>query len=52
MGGDNRRRGEVFSETTIKDTWTKAREGESKGRSWVWLGWGESGRRVHTGNCN
>ena len=33
-------KGEGFSETTMKDTWTKPSGGGSKGRSRVWLGLG------------
>ena len=36
MGG----KGEGFSGTTIKDTWTKPRGGGSKGGRWGWLGSG------------
>ena len=44
-------RREGFSGTTIKDTWTKPREGGSKGRRWVWLWWGEWWG-VNADNCN
>ena len=40
-------KGEGFSGTTIKDTWTKPRGGVSKGGRWGWLGWG-----VNADNCN
>ena len=31
----------LLSRTTVKDTWTKPRQGGgSKGGRWVWLGWG------------
>ena len=39
MRGDNRREGEGFSGTTIKDTWTKPRGGGS--REGNGDGWGE-----------
>ena len=39
MGG----RGKGFSGTTVKDTWTKPRQGGIRGGRWRWLGWGESG---------
>ena len=35
MGGE----GEGLSGTTIKDMWTKPRQGGSKGGREVWLGW-------------
>ena len=35
MGGDSGAEG--FSETSIKDTWTKPRGGGSRGRRWGWL---------------
>ena len=31
--------GEGFSGTTIKDTWTKPKEGGSRGGRWGWLAW-------------
>ena len=34
MGG----KGEEFSGTTIKDTWTKPKRGRIKGGEWGWLG--------------
>ena len=40
MGGDNGAKQGGFSETTIKDTWTKPRGGGSRGGKWGWLGWG------------
>ena len=44
MGADNRGRGEGFSGTTIKDTWTKPRRrGGSKGGRWGWVGWRGNG---------
>ena len=36
-------KGEGFSGTTIKDTWTKPRRGGSKEGRWVWLEWGGNG---------
>ena len=35
------KRGERFTETSIKDTWTKPKGGRIKGRRWGWLGWEE-----------
>ena len=35
MGG----KGEGFSGTSIKDTWTKPKGGRIKGGKWGWLGW-------------
>ena len=32
-------KGEVFSGTYIKDTWTKPKWGRIKGGKWGWLGW-------------
>ena len=37
VGGDNGGRGEGFSGTTIKDTWTKTRGVELVG-AWGWVG--------------
>ena len=37
MGG----KGEDFSGTSIKDTWTKPKWGRVKAGKWGWLGWGE-----------
>ena len=36
-------KGEGFSGTSIKDTWTKPKGGRIKGRKWGWLGWGQNG---------
>ena len=45
MGGDNgRKKWEGFSGTSIKDTWTKPKEGRIKGGKWGWLGCRESSR--------
>ena len=42
VGGDNgAKRGKGFSGTTIKDTWTKSKEGRIKGGKWGWLRRGE-----------
>ena len=44
-------RGEVFSGTTIKDTWTKPRRGWKQGREVGMVGvWG-SGGGVNADNC-
>ena len=41
VGKDNGGKGKRFSETTIKDKWTKPRgRGGSKGGRWIWLGAG------------
>ena len=41
MGGENGgKKGEGFSGTSIKDTWTKAKGGRIEGGRWGWLGWG------------
>ena len=40
MGGDNGSKGEGFSGTYIKDTWTKPKRGRIKGGKWGWLGSG------------
>ena len=40
MGGNKWGKGEGFSGTTIKDTWTKPKVGRIKGGKWGWLGWG------------
>ena len=46
VGGDNGRRGEGFSGTTIKDIWTKPRVGEAgEGGGDGW------GGEVNTDNC-
>ena len=34
-------KGEGFSRTCIKDTWTKPKVGRIKGGKWGWLGWRE-----------
>ena len=34
-------KGGEISGTTIKDTWTKPKEGRIKGGQWGWLVWGE-----------
>ena len=44
-------RREGFSGTTIKDTWTKPREGGIRGGRWGWLGWGGVAG-VNADNCN
>ena len=50
-GGDNGEKGEVFSGTTIRDTWTKPRRVEA--REGGGFGWGgEEGWRVNTDNSN
>ena len=36
-------KGEGFSGTSIKDTWTKPKGGRIKGRKRGWLGWGQNG---------
>ena len=38
VGGDNGRKGEGFSGTIIKDTWTKPRWGGTRGGRWGRLG--------------
>ena len=46
MGGDNEEKGEWFSGTTIKDTWTKPSGGGSKGGREVGMsgvGWSGGG---------
>ena len=47
-------RREGFSETTIKDSWTKPSGGGIKGGRWGWLGWGEvvggEGRQLYLNN--
>ena len=44
VGGDNGGgKGKGFSGTTIKDTWTKPKQGRIKGGRWGWLGWGQNG---------
>ena len=35
-----KKRGEGFSGTCIKDTWTKPKGGRIKGGKWGWLWWG------------
>ena len=32
-------KGEGFTGTTIKDTWTKTRGAANRGGRWGWLGW-------------
>ena len=32
-------KGEGFSGTSIKDTWTKSKRGRIKGGEWKWLRW-------------
>ena len=44
MGGDKGGKGEVFSGTTIKDTWTKPRGAWDQGREVGVAGVGGSGR--------
>ena len=39
VGGNNGGKGEGFSGTTIKDTWTKPNRGGIRGGRWGWLGW-------------
>ena len=39
MGGNKWGKGEGFSGTTIKDTWTKPKVGRIKGGKWGWLLW-------------
>ena len=41
MGGDiwGWRKGEGFSGTSMRDTWTKPKRGGIKGGRWEWLGW-------------
>ena len=34
-------KGEVFSGTSTKDTWTKPKSGRIEDGEWGWLGWGE-----------
>ena len=51
MGG----KGEGFSGTSIKDTWTKPKGGGIEGRNWGWLGWGwglvgEKRRKLYLNN--
>ena len=41
VGGDKGGKGEGFSGTTIKDTWTKPKVGRMEGGRWGCLGWGE-----------
>ena len=43
MGGDNGGKGEGFSGTTIKETWTKPKGHSIEGERWGWLGKGENG---------
>ena len=55
MGGDNGgKKGEGFSGTTIKDTWTKPEWGRIKGGKWGWLGWeglvGRKWRQLYLNN--
>ena len=38
MGRKDGGKGEEFSETCIKDTWTKPKGGRIKGGKWGWLG--------------
>ena len=38
-------KGEEFSETSIKDTWTKPKGGNIKGGKQRWLGWRVGGNR-------
>ena len=52
MGRDNWGRGKGFSGTSIKDTWTKPREG-MEAREGGGFGWGGRGRGgVNADNCN
>ena len=42
-------KGEGFSGTSIKDTWTKPKGDRIKGGKWRWLGWGgSSGGEIET----
>ena len=41
-------KGEEFSGTTIKDTWTKPTGGGIRGGRWGWLGWGSGGGKKQT----
>ena len=43
-------KGERFSRTTVKETWTKPRGGGIRGGRWVWLGWGEKGKKLYLNN--
>ena len=42
------KKGEGFSGTTIKDTWTKPRRGGIRGGKWGWLGWEGIGGGIQT----
>ena len=49
VGVDNGgEKGQGFSGTTIKDTWTKPRRGGIRGGKWGWLGWEGIGGGIQT----
>ena len=41
-------KGERFSGTTIKDTWTKPKAVKIEGGRWGWVGWRGSGGKMET----
>ena len=51
VGRDDRERGEAFSETTIKDTWTKPRGAGIREGRWGWLGHGGVVGEGNADNC-